>query len=370
MFTAHPTLLIGPSDWQPERMPQETFEARIAALWKAYPDATRAVVYGNPAHHAELAYLTNLVPKLEAGVALLARDGAPALLLGGGPNMLGAAKPLTFISDLAPLRGGDVIGQAIVKDLGQWDQVLLIGTGYMPTALRNGITSAIGEVLTRDATPRLWELMRPRSTHELAAVREACTLLTTTMAGIDLARREGASVTAAVLAGECAANAAGAQDVRTLFSRDGGRTLQPFMMLSDQKVDPLQVYVAVRRFNYWAEGFAPLADTANPIRHKAGEVLRRALAAIKPGKATADVVALIAKSIKPYQAHPVTDGACLSAIGLALHEPPYTDAGETFAAGETYSVKIGASDGAQQHAIVSAMIAVRDGGHDLLWTSA
>src|SRR4051812_15874461 len=199
-------------------MPQEVFEARIAALWKAYPDATRAVVYGSPAHHAELAYLTNLVPKLEAGVALLARDGAPALLLGGGPNMLGAAKPLTFISEMAPLRGGDAIGKALAEGMGQWEQLLLIGAGYMPAALRNGITGAIGEILIRDATPRLWELMRPRSPHELAAVREACTLLTTTMAGIDLARREGASVTAAVLAGECAANAAGAQEVRTLFS--------------------------------------------------------------------------------------------------------------------------------------------------------
>jgi len=32
------------------------------------------------AHHAELAYLTNLVPKLEAGVALLARTGEHKLL--------------------------------------------------------------------------------------------------------------------------------------------------------------------------------------------------------------------------------------------------------------------------------------------------
>src|SRR6059058_989771 len=96
-------------------MPQEVFEARIAALWKAYPDATRAVVYGSPAHHAELAYLTNLVPKLEAAVAILSRSGAHEIHLGGGPNMLGSAKPLTFIADIKPLRGGQAIGRRTLE---------------------------------------------------------------------------------------------------------------------------------------------------------------------------------------------------------------------------------------------------------------
>ena len=96
----HPTLLIGPSDWDAEVMPQEQFTARIEALWRAYPEAPCAIVYGNPAHHAELAYLTNLVPKLEASVALLSRNGQHEIYAGGGPNMLGAAKPLTWIENL------------------------------------------------------------------------------------------------------------------------------------------------------------------------------------------------------------------------------------------------------------------------------
>ena len=54
-------------------MPKEEFARRVETLWRCAPAATHAVVYGNPRHHAELAYLTNLVPKLEAAVALLAR---------------------------------------------------------------------------------------------------------------------------------------------------------------------------------------------------------------------------------------------------------------------------------------------------------
>src|SRR5258708_32928171 len=84
VHTVHPSLLIGPSDWQSERMPESEFTRRIDRLWQAHPTATRAIVYGSPRHHAELAYLTNLVPKLEAAVALLTRDTEPKLFLGGG----------------------------------------------------------------------------------------------------------------------------------------------------------------------------------------------------------------------------------------------------------------------------------------------
>ena len=68
------------------------------------PSATGAIVYGDRANHAELAYLTNFTPKLEAALALIPRDGTPQLLVGGGVNMLPAARPLTFVEDLRPLR--------------------------------------------------------------------------------------------------------------------------------------------------------------------------------------------------------------------------------------------------------------------------
>ena len=35
MFTMHPTLLVGPADWDPARMPKEDFLGRITALFAA-----------------------------------------------------------------------------------------------------------------------------------------------------------------------------------------------------------------------------------------------------------------------------------------------------------------------------------------------
>lgn len=369
MQTSHPTLLIGPSDWNAETMPKEEFIRRIEALWRAYPEAPCAIVYGNPAHHAELAYLTNLVPKLEAAVAMLRRTGEHEIHLGGGPNMLGAAKPLTFIEDLKPLRGGQAIGRrAAEAKEGLPGVPLMIGGGYMPMAMRRGIDETIGEPAL-EATPHVWTLMRRSSPHELHVMRESCLVLGAATGTMADAMKAGLSVTDAILAGEREANRRGAQDVRTLFSLDGGRTLAPFTTPVDARVDPLQVYVAVRRCNYWAEGFLVLSNRRLAVVEKANELLRRALAAIQHGTATAYAAELIGEASRPHHLHPVTERAIANRIGLALEEPPYTNAGAKFEAGEFYSIKVGITNDVDEHAIVSAMIRIRAGGVDVLWSA-
>lgn len=363
MITAHPTLLIGPSDWQPERMPKEEFRRRIEALWQAAPSASHAIVFGSPAHHAELAWLTNLVPKLEPAVALLGRTAEPRLYVGGGANMLGAARPLSWITDMAPLNGlGPALGQ-----IAAGSAALLIGGGYMTTSFHQTIRDALAAgTPPQDATAQVWDLMRRKTSGEIDAITAACDVLNAAMSAMDRAQRSGDCATDVVLAGERAANDAGAQDVRTLFSVNGGRTLAPFTSTIRDIVDPLQVYMAVRRFNYWAEGFALVSSRPSPVADKAATVLRNVLAAIR-GDTRADAITkMIAAGIAPHRSHPVTVRAT-NAIGLALEEPPYSDVGGTFAVGEVYSLKVGLTDGANEHAIVSAMMAVRDDGSELLW---
>ncbi|MEA2907295.1 MAG: hypothetical protein QOG83_2686 [Alphaproteobacteria bacterium] len=369
MYTVHPTLLIGPADWQAERMPKGEFFLRIDTLWQTFPAAKRAIVYGDSRHHAELAYFTNLVPKLDAAVALLTRNGDEGLLVGGGPNMLDAARPLTWIEEIAPLGDGKVIGPWAAGDEQQGPEgTLSIGAGYMPTALRQNILGTIrgGDALP-DATPHAWRLMRRKSPRELASIGEACAILDAAITAIAGAHRGGAGVTTAVLAGERSAIVRGAQDVRTLFSTDAGRVLRPFEGLIDRPVDPLQVYVAIRRFNYWAEGFAHFSRRPIAAAAKADEGLQLALRSIRPGTRVRDIASVVAAAIRPYRPHPVTEHAFATAIGLALEEPPYTDVVDAFEAGETYSLKVGASDGTEQHAIASAMIVVRDDGNEVLW---
>jgi hypothetical protein len=358
VFTQHPTLLIGPSDWDQDRAPKAAFDARIAALWAGFPDATQAIVFGSAARHAELAYLTNFVPKLEPGIALLSRDGSQKLLFGGGPNMMGAMKPLTFIADMAPLN-------ALGKLVAGWKSPLLVGGGAMSSAVRKTIDDATGST-AQDATGHVQRLMRRKSPDELACIRDACGILDNVVRVMRDALRGGHGAATALLAGERAAIDHRVQDIRTLFSLDGGRTLRPFETIDDRRTDPLQVYVAVRKFNYWAEGFACLSNEAQPAAALAALLLDNALSALKPGVPVAQLSKILAVGA-PYRHHPVIEGAFATPIGLSLLDAPTTP---TFESGEVYSVRAGLTDGNDQHAILSAMIAVRDDGTDVLWRSS
>jgi hypothetical protein len=372
MFTSQPTLLIGPSDWDEGIMPREEFGKRIAALWHAHPDAPCAIVYGDRCHHAELAYLTNFTPKLEAAVALLFPSGEHEVHVGGGPNMVGAARPLTWITELKPLRGGEPIGRRAAESRTTLPGApLLIGGDYMPTALRQGLIDAIGEPLI-DATAQVWALMRRSSSnYELLAMYNTGVVLSATIGATISAMEAGAGVTDAILAGERTAYEDGAQDVRTLFSLNGGRTLVPFTEPINEQADPLQFYVAVRQSNYWAEGFYITSARPQPAFKKADELLQLALAEIKPGVTPADLEARVAAAMEPYRWHPVTEGALVSRIGIALEERPYTNAATPFEAWEFCSMRVGITDEAESHAIVSAMIRVRDDGAlDEFWSGA
>jgi Xaa-Pro aminopeptidase len=368
MHTMQSTLLVGPSDWNPARIPKEDFVARATALWRGARAASGAIVYGDRANHAELAYLTHFTPKLEAALALIPRVGAPRLLVGGGANMMQAAKPLTFIAGVQPLRNVGATVAQWAREQSGGGRPVLIGAMLMPHALHRELTEAVGTIADRTADVRT--LMRRKSARELGAIREACATLDVAATAMHEAQRTGASATETVLAGEHAAHRRGAQDVRTLFSLDGGRSLRPFEVPVERAVDPLHVYVAVRQHGYWAEGFAAVTTDPDPYVEGAGEVLQHAIAMIVPGRRCSDVARAIGEAIQPMQPHPITAHVQGNAIGLALEEGPLitTESKDSFEAGDVYSLRVGITH-EHHHAIVSAMVAVHEKGCDTLWSS-
>jgi Xaa-Pro aminopeptidase len=368
VHTMQPTLLVGPSDWDAARMPKAEFLARSTTLWRIARAASGAIVYGDRTHHAELAYLTNFTPKLEAALALIPRVGGPRLLVGGGVTMMQAAKPLTFIESVQPLRNVGATVAQWAREQSGGGRPVLIGGAFMPQALHRELTEGVGTIA--DKTADLRALMRRKSARELGAIQDACAALDAAVAAMNEAQRSGAGATAAVLAGEHAAHRSGAQDVRTLFSLDGGRTLRPFEAPVERAVDPLQVYVAVRRFGYWAEGFAVVTASPNPYVEGADEVLQYAVEMIRPGARCSDVGRSITEAIQPFHPHPITQQIQGNAIGLALEEHPLIAGGseDVFEAGGVYSLRVGLAD-ERAHAIVSTMVAVNEYGCKVLWSS-
>jgi Xaa-Pro aminopeptidase len=361
MLTPHPTLLIGPSDWQAERMPRQEFTRRIDALWARDPQAERAVVFGSSRHHAELAYFSNLIPKLGPALALLSRSGEHRLFVGDSANMLGAARPLTWIENVSSMQ--DAMAALAAGKAGP--RSLMVGADYMPPALRRAITEALGkDASVQDATAHVWSQMRRKSRYELNAIDAAVKATGAARKAMREALMSGAGVTDVMLAGERAAGDAGAQDVRTLFSLDGGGTLRPFFVPVRQEADPLLAYLAIRRFNYWAECF-PLFTTrreSTPLQEKAWDAMGSAISAIKPGVGTSEIGQLIAAAIHPYQAHRITAHAFAQHMGLALDDSPHADIGAAFEEGEVYSLRVGVTDGSSAGMICSRMFIVASDG--------
>ncbi|HEY7320811.1 MAG TPA: M24 family metallopeptidase [Candidatus Binatia bacterium] len=373
----HPTLLIGPYDWQPERMPKSEFLSRSQALWKKISDPTCAatIVYGDSYNHAELVYFSNFVPKLGPAIMFIPREGEPKLLVSGAPNMLMAARRLTWIEAVEPLRDA---GKTMLGWLGEridcdpaGHRAALIGGDYMRSAFYKPFIESFGDTsVFLDATPLLRTIMRCKSPRELGFIREACAILAAATKALAEAHRAGASITAAVLDAERVANHLGAQDVRTLFSLDGGRTLRPFEKPIDAAADPLQAYIAVRHVGYWSEGFVFLSAREDLVLAKAAEALNAVIAKATVGTRCGDLARIAAEMIRPFGADAMSVANIGNGIGLSLEEEPRLSADNESAlgAGEVYTLRVGISDGRDQHSIVSAMVAVHQDRSELLWS--
>jgi Xaa-Pro aminopeptidase len=380
LLTMHPTLLVGPYDWDPERIPKEEFTDRIQAFWDDISDTecSAAIVYGDSRHHAELMYLSHFVPKLGPAFLLVPREGGPTLLVSGAPNMLPAARRMTWIEQIQPLRDAG-------KDIVQWLEesygsgaamsqppAALIGGEYIRSANYRSLTEAFApENPFVDATAPLRRLMRYKRPRELILIRDGCSILKAATQALAEAKESGASLIEAILQAERVAYQMSAQDVRTLFSLDGGRTLRPFEAPIADRVDPLQAYIAVRHAGYWAEGFVLLADLPDLIMMKASAALKAVIKVATAGTSYANLARVVAEISGSYQEHPMTRGNMGNGIGLSLEEEPRLVAGSEDAldVGSVYTLRVGVSDGEGHHAIMSAMVVVNQRGNKVLWSA-
>ncbi len=370
MHTMHPTLLVGPSDWDSGRMLRQDYDDRLAALWCDHPDAAGAIVYGNSRDHAALAYLTHFTPKLEAAIALMPRRGEAQILIGGGINMLPAAKPLTFIAQLAPLRDAAKTIAGWVRSLGASGRLVLLGGDMMPYELRCALDGALGggaRLENGDAV--LQARMQRKSASELRALRGACAILDEAVMALRKAAGRGDSVTDSIIAAEHAALQRGAQDVRSLFSLDNGRRLRPFAVPDARRCDPLQAYLAVRHDGYWADAFVRAGTQDDSLGRKTAEKLQAMLAEVRPGISSRKLHHVLECARGGHALHPLAAQTFGNSIGLSLDERPLLvcDGEAPLETEAVYSLRAGLLDQTNAGAVVSAIVRVTEHGPELLW---
>ena len=376
MRTMQPSVTIGSYTWAQDRLPSDEFALRLDDLRAAMERNgwLAVLVYGDVRDHGALAYLSNFIPRVRWGMALLPRAGDARLLCAMSTRDLPAMRTLTWIADV---RSG--MGPEWEKAFDPWlaqlgvecgTELATLGFDLMAPVLRDAVQRSLaGHLALRRADDVLAVPPARKRPRELTMMRASCQLLdTAAKAFIDSWRQSGAPETAALDA-ERTARLLAAQDVRTLVSLDRGRTLVPFRG-SFEKIDgPLVGYLAVKVMGYWADLFVT-EDTGHitdASRH-AEAALDALIAAVRPGARAGELHAKATAALAPFRLHPALSGSIGHGIGLSLDEPPEFRAGADAALAEDgiYTLQIGIADAGAGNVLTSAIVRNAANGPEVL----
>lgn len=364
MRTMQPSVTIGSYTWAQDRLPFDEFTLRLDALHAAMDRNgwPALLAYGDVREHAALAYLSNFVPRVRWGMALVPRSGEPRLLCAMSTRDLPAQRSLTWIADV---QSG--MGPEWEKTFGPWferfkaERAIALGTlGFdlMAPVLHDAVRRSLGERFSLrradDALAIPPQRKRPR---ELTMMRMSCKLLeAAAKAFADSWRKNGEPETAALEA-ERVARSLAAQDMRTLISLDGGRTLVPYQGRFEKKSGPLVGYLAVKMMGYWADMFVTIAAARDPVVQRAEAALDALITTALPGTRAADLHAAAVAALAPFQLHPVLGASVGHGIGLSLHEGIEFRAGKQAALVEDgiYALQLGTA-GESGHVLLSAIV--------------
>jgi Xaa-Pro aminopeptidase len=376
MQTMNTALVVGPFDWDPGLLPQVEFEERIAAAMRVTSqyDHVGLIVQGAVEENAEIVYLTGFTPKLGFACALIAPGKPVRILCAEGAAMIAAAKRLTWVEDIKPLRdaGKDIaawLGEIAAPghgtlSLGLWGGATMTGETYNPM-----MATLKDVVRVEDLDGPLNSLRRRKSSRELQLMRRGARILAAAADAFSKAKKEGAGARTASIAAERAAYALGAQEIRVSASgRSGGPPL-PFDGIEDRKVDPMLIYIAVRFAGYWADGLMTLTDNPSGATARTGDALAAVIAAVRPGLSGDDLAQVAQSHLGHYHRYKALKVGIGSSIGLSLKETPdFNEDGQArLEEGGVYSLQVGASGEGSDNALASAVIAIENGAIETLW---
>ena len=377
MRTMQPCVTIGSYLWAQDRVPYDEFLLRLEPLHAVmdHNNWPAVLVFGDVREHGGLAYLTNFIPRVRWAMALLPRTGEARLLCAMSTRDLPAMRTLTWIADVQSGMGPEwgkqfdpwfarfADGEAVQK-LGT------VGFDIMAPALRQAVEKSLGARYSlHRADDGLAMPSQPKRPRELTMLRASCKLLDAAVGTMVESWRGNHAPEIAALEAERMARTRAAQDVRTLVSLDGGRTLVPFQGRFETCDGPLVAYFAVKLAGYWADMFVTVDDgTAQPAAMKATAALDAAIASMRAGVRRGDVHAHAVAALAPLKLHPALSGSVGHGIGLSLHEGPEFGAAESavLAEGGVYTLQVGAADDKAGHALLSAIVRCTAKGAEVL----
>jgi Xaa-Pro aminopeptidase len=371
MRTMHPCIMIGSYGWEQDRVPRDEFQIRIDALHRVMHerDLAAVLIYGDAREHAALAWFSNFIPRLRWGLALLPRKGEPRLLTSMSPRDIPAMRQMTWMADVMSGWNWESAFDPWLARLGAAaGRIGTVGFDLMRPALLQSVERSLGNRFSLQAVDEAVAAVRRRRPRELALVREACKVVEAGAVAMRNAWRGGLGNEASALEGERVARALAAQDVRTLVSFDGGRTLSPFRGTFEARAAPFLGYIAVKHMGYWAELFVSEADPASEVAMRAQAGLAALLQAIEQGEGAAALHEKATQALGGYALHPVLEGSVGRRIGLSPDEGGELTADNSAepARGEIYALHVGCYAPQAGGAIASTMMTLTAKGLEIL----
>jgi Xaa-Pro aminopeptidase len=245
-----------------------------------------------------------------------------------------------------------------LKD-GQATALGTLGFDIMAPLLQQSVRRSLGERFSLQRADDILAMppqrKRPR---ELTMMRASCALVQTAAKAFVDTWRNGWEPETAALEAERLARSLAAQDVRTLISLDGGRTLVPYQGLFEKKPGPLVGYLAVKVMGYWADLFVTADERPTETLRRSEAALDALIAAVRPGAQAADIHAAATSALAPLPLHPVLGGSVGHGIGLSLDEQPEfcADADGALVEDGVYTLQVGIADAEAGSALLSAIV--------------
>lgn len=358
----HPVIVSGRHLLDTSIFPADEFEERIRQIRELMD--TRGldglVIYGNGEHSAALTYLTNLAPRMRWALAFIPRHGDVELVVGGPERDLHFALVATWVRTLTPYDKMDPVVKRwadALRTAGGQDRLRLglAGARHVRQHVLDAVGRSVGQeadgwIDVDDALDQRMACLRPRELRVMRSNVERVAAIAS------LARdvvSGGGKAADAARAAERAGLLDGAHEVRALFSRDGGLTLQPFERVESESSTVFAGYFARRELGYWVEVL--VSHNVAPAHAKVViSALSRMAAAAKAGTTVSDLDQLRAAGAPEAKQHPFTARA-VAQLGLAIHE---SNPDDKLQAGGVYSLRAGFVFPNQTAAIGSVVVLV------------
>jgi len=255
IFGRHSVLKRGCSTWDPNQVPAEVFQTRLAAVrdQMARQNLDALVIYGDNYSFADLCYLTNYFPKVRGGIAVVPWEGVVSMLLNIGSRDVPFAKTLTWVEDVRASNQVGADGAKLLKEKGfEKAKIGLIDSGQgFPLPQLEEMKTALPQVNWQDCAPMLQPLRLVKTAQELAAMREAGRLLQEICAGAEGFTKSGRKEYEVVADIDRLARDKGAEDIRILAGEK--RLSPPSFKQAGIIGGHWAIYLAVQHERYWAE---------------------------------------------------------------------------------------------------------------------